>query len=202
MATISPSPNLLRREKDSNLHELIHGQFITLDRSTLLCLSNYTTSPCLVALDPYHHSYLRLAFSFEWRKEVKHSGTERLRWGATSFAIAGTTGFEPATSCVVIHNGFEPLKLPLLCMIDYFSVTCIQAGILTNWTTHPRWKINKRIEEWENQFFVGVEPTTHNLNDYCSTTELEKRSNSFYDYLFKRAVRNSNPQLRRDRPAC
>ena len=40
------------------------------------------------------------------------------------------------------------------------------------------------MEEWENQFFVGVEPTTHNLNDYCSTTELEKRSNSFYDYLF------------------
>lgn len=44
MATVSSNPNM-RREKDSNLHGLIHGQFITPDRSTLLCLSNYTTSP-------------------------------------------------------------------------------------------------------------------------------------------------------------
>ena len=48
---------------------------------------------------------------------------------------------------------------------------------------------------------MGVEPTTHNLNDYCSTTELEKRSNPFYDYLFKRGWRDSNTHYRRDRPA-
>ena len=32
------SKNILRRRKDSNFHGLIHGQFITPDRSTLLCL--------------------------------------------------------------------------------------------------------------------------------------------------------------------
>lgn len=68
------------------------------------------------------------------------------------------------------------------------------------------------MKEWENQFFVGVEPTTHNLNDYCSTTELEKRSNSFYDYLFiiwniwfepnysLRGWRDSNSHRRSDSP--
>lgn len=54
------------------------------------------------------------------------------------------------------------------------------------------------MEEWENQFFVGVEPTTHNLNDYCSTTELEKRSNSFYDYLFIAGMTGLEPAPRRE----
>ena len=102
--------------QDSNLDE---------QNQNLSCC-HYTMGQFVVALEPYHHSYLRLAFSFDF------SGTERLRWGATSFDFYLWRARRDSNPQPRTVTGWHS----------------------TNWTTRPD-KINKRMEEWEKSIFCG-----------------------------------------------